>query len=308
MLEKFLALRGLLGGGGSGGSGGGAGGGSDNYPIGDGNTHIWITLPEGRTSPILGVCPNGTVTVDWGDGTEPDVLTGTSTSTVKTTPRHHYKEPGDYVITLLVDGEVGFLGQSSSAQPTYILRNSVSMSLSNLAYAMAVKFVELGSGVTRLNGYSFYYCTALQNVVIPNSITDIERYSFACCYFLKQVVIPNGVTSIGERAFSNCHWLSRVVIPDGVTSIGNTAFENCVSLQFATIPNSVTSIDSGAFYDCNNASFYDFTSSTAVPALANKNAFYGIPTNCEIRVPAALYDEWITATNWATYASKIVAV
>jgi hypothetical protein len=54
--------------------------------------------------------------------------------------------------------------------------------------------------------------------------------------------------------------------------------------------------------------FYDFTSHTVVPTLASTGAFQNIPSDCEIRVPAALYDEWIAATNWSTYASKIVAV
>ena len=55
-------------------------------------------------------------------------------------------------------------------------------------------------------------------------------------------------------------------------------------------------------------SVYDFTKCTAVPALSNANAFSGIPADCEIRVPAALYDEWIAATNWSTYAANIVGV
>ena len=46
----------------------------------------------------------------------------------------------------------------------------------------------------------------------------------------------------------------------------------------------------------------------SAPTLSNTNAFTDIPADCEIRVPAALYDEWIAATNWSTYASKIVAV
>jgi len=40
-------------------SGGGA---DDGFPIGDGNTHIWLSISEGRMSPILGLYPNGTVT------------------------------------------------------------------------------------------------------------------------------------------------------------------------------------------------------------------------------------------------------
>jgi hypothetical protein len=65
---------------------GGGGSGGDVPAPDDGKTRVYISLPEGRTSPMLGCCPNGTVTVDWGDGTEPDVLTGTSTSSVKWTP------------------------------------------------------------------------------------------------------------------------------------------------------------------------------------------------------------------------------
>jgi hypothetical protein len=53
---------------------------------------------------------------------------------------------------------------------------------------------------------------------------------------------------------------------------------------------------------------YDFTSHTSVPTLSNTDAFSGIPSDCVIKVPVALYDEWSTATNWSTYASQIVAV
>lgn len=35
------------------------------YITDDGKTRIYIHLEEGRTSPMLSICPNGTVTVDW---------------------------------------------------------------------------------------------------------------------------------------------------------------------------------------------------------------------------------------------------
>ena len=38
------------------------------------------------------------------------------------------------------------------------------------------------------------------------------------------------------------------------------------------------------------------------------NAFNNISADCEIRVPAALADEWKAATNWSTYADHIVGV
>lgn len=80
------------------------------------------------------------------------------------------------------------------------------------------------------------------------------------------------------------------------------------SLAQITLPSGVTSINADAFYNCYGMAFYDFTACTAVPTLSNKNAFNGIPADCEIRVPAALADEWKAATNWATYANYIVGV
>lgn len=232
------------------------------YITDDGTTRIYITLQEGRTSPVLGVCPKGTVTVDWGDGTEPDVLTGTSKSTVKYTPNHEYAEAGDYVIRLTVDGEMSFYGDSNLK--SCILRPVSSTSNDNRswAYRSAIYKIQLGDGISSIGNYGLYYCYALQSITIPNSVTTIDTNAFYGCYTLTSV----------------------------------------------TIPNSVTSIAANAFYYCFSARFYDFSSHTSVPALANSNAFTNLPADCEIRVPAALYNEWIAATNWSSRASYIVAV
>ena len=251
----------------------------------DGDTHIWITLGEGRTSPMLACYPNGTVTVDWGDGTAPDTLTGTSTTTVKWTQKHNYASAGEYIIRLSVDGEVGFGGTSSSNEGSYILRNSSSSSTTNYFYRNAVKKIEIGNSVTSIGGYAFNYC-----------------------YSLSSITIPNSVTSIGKSAFQNCFSLSSITIPNSVTSIGGSTFNYCYSLSSSTIPNSVTSIGATEFQNCYGVRFYDFSNHTTVPTLSNANAFNNIPADCEIRVPAALYDEWKAATNWTTHASKIVAV
>lgn len=209
------------------------------YITDDGKTRIYIHLEEGRTSPMLGCCPKGTVTVDWGDGTEPDTLTGTSVSTVKWTPTHEYSAAGDYVIKLSVVGSVGFAGSGSSNQYSYLLRSSSGADTRNRAYQNTIQKVEIGGGVTSIGISAFYYC-----------------------YSLSLITIPNSVTSIGGNAFGSCY---------GVR-------------------------------------YYDFTRHTAVPTLSNTNAFNNIAADCEIRVPAALADEWKAATNWSTYANHIVGV
>ena len=297
------------------------------YITDDETTRIYITLREGRTSPMLGVCPKGTVTVDWGDGTEPDVLTGTSTSSIKFTPAHEYTEPGDYIIQLTVDGEIEFTGRAYSSQYAYILRQTSSADGRNQAYQNAIQRIEIGKGVTSIGDSAFQYCQALATITCPTSLVSIGSNAFANCHSLQFVTIPNGMTSIGKSAFSSCTKLSSVTIPNSVTSIGESAFNSSYNVASVTIPNSITSILSGTFNNCNsvtsftipsnvtsigsnpfpaqNVRLYDYTSHTAVPTLSS---LFSAADDCEIHVPAALYDEWIAATNWVSYASKIVAV
>jgi len=416
------------------------------YTTDDGTTRVYIHLQEGRTSPMMGLGVNGTVTVDWGDGTTPDTLTGTSVSTTVWTPTHEYAAPGDYVIRLTVDGTMGFVGTSTSNQYSCILRYSSSTDARNTVYRNAVRKIEIGNGVTSIgasafqacytlayitmpksltsigsytfngcfllasitipdsvtsignsaftscytlasitipdsvtsiSGYAFYFCNTLASITIPDSVTSIGSSTFqncntlasitipdsvtsigssafngcytlayitisdsvtsigdsafkACntlasitipdsvtsigssafngCYTLAYITMPKSLTSIGNYAFQNCYPLASITIPDSVTSIGASAFQACNTLASITIPDSVTSIGSSAFQNCYSIRYFDFTNHTAVPTLSNTNAFTGIPADCEIRVPAALYDEWIAATNWSTYASQIVAV
>ena len=463
------------------------------YSTDDGATRIYIHLEEGRTSPMLGICPNGTVTVNWGDGTNSDVLTGTSLTTVAWTPTHNYASPGDYVIRLIVDGEAQLYGYISYNQrfPNILTKKIPISSVENIVYRKAIRKVEIGSrvsigdyafsactflssitipngvtsigqsafyncsslssitipdGETSIRDYTFYDCCSLSSITIPdslisiglrafsnctslssitipdrvtsigqyafdscyslpsitipNGVTSISQYTFDSCRSLSSVIIPNGVTSIGDYAFSSCDALSSITIPDGVTSIGlrafnycvsllsitipdgvtkigDYAFSNCTSLSSITIPNGVTSIGQSAFYNCTSLSsitipngvtsisksafdscvsllsitipdgltkigqsafydcyslssitipdgvtsiekytfyecygmkYYDFTSHQAVPTLSNKNVFNSISSDCEIRVPAALANEWKAATNWATYANYIVGV
>ena len=301
------------------------------YITDDGKTRIYIRLEEGRTSPMLGVCPNGTVTVDWGDGTTPDTLTGTSTTTVKWTPNHAYAAPGEYVIKLTVDGTMGFYGESPSAMHSAILRYSSSADNRNQAYQNSVQKIETGNSVTSIGRAAFNFCYSLASITIPNSVTSIEQSAFDTCYSLASITIPNSVTSIGYYAFykcsslasitipngvtsivtdtfSDCYSLASITIPNSVTSIGRAAFNFCYSLASITIPNSVTSIGTYAFYNCYCVAFYDFSNHTSIPTLANANVFSDIATDCQIRVPASLVDTWKAATNWSTYASHIVGV
>ena len=244
---------------------GGSGGGGEVTPPttpADGKTRVYIHLEYGRTSPMLGVCPKDTVTVDWGDGTKPDTLTGTSTTTVKWTPTHEYTAPGDYVIALTVKGTMGFYGNINSNEYSSILRYASGADARNLAYQNAVQKVEIGEGVTTIGSYAFHNCYSLASITIQEGVTTIDRNVFGYCYSLASITIPESVTSIGDYAFYNCYGMR----------------------------------------------YCDFTACASVPALSGTNVFSGVPSDCQILIPAALYDEWSAATNWAAYAKYMVAV
>ena len=243
------------------------------YITDDGKTRLYITIAaEGRMDVPLKLqqsVSNGVV-VDWGDGSATETFSGTSATTL----RHTYSKVGDYVIALEVTS--GTLTLSGSS-PYGIFADSMRV------YGNMLQKVEIGNGVTSIGANAFLNCSSLASVVIPNGVTSIGSYTFNYCYSLASVVIPNGVTSIGGNVFQNCSSLASVVIPNGVTSIGTYAFNSCQSVAFC-----------------------DFRTHTSVPTLPATSAFSSIPSDCKIVVPDALYDEWIAATNWSTYASKIV--
>ena len=222
------------------------------YITTDGKTHIYIHLEQGRTSPILGVCPNGTVDVDWGDNTTHNTLTGTSTSTVQWTPTHNYAAPGDYVIKLTVTGSMGFYGEEEDNLG--LLGYTTSDDDRNSIYKNAILKIYSGSNITNFGSGAFDSCNNLTSITITNGITFIRDYAFASCCNLKSVTIPNGVTAIGSYAFAMCYNLKSVTIPNSITTYGfnNGLFYFCYTLKSITIPNGVKHIYQSTFYYCAN--------------------------------------------------------
>ena len=238
---------------------------------------------------------------NWGDGTTDSLTT------------HTYTDYGSYTITCdgisipAGSGSSGGMFGSSSSAPNYYCTE-----------------IRVGDSVTSIGNYAFSSCYSLTSVTMPNSITSIGNYAFSNCYSLTSITIPDSVTRIGDVPFNYCYSLTSVTIPDSVTSIGGggycysltsvtipdsvtsiEGFNSCYSLTSVTIPDSATRIYSSAFSSCYSIIKYDFTSATSIPAMSRTDAFYGINGICKIYVPDALYDEWIVATNWATYADYI---
>lgn len=251
------------------------------YITTDGKTHILIHLEEGRTSPILGCCPNGTVDVDWGDGTAHDTLTGSYVTMVKWTPTHNYAAPGDYDIKLTVTGSMGFSGLSTTQQYAYILRFSDSNNTKNRVYQEAVRAVYVGSGLTNIGNYAFSGCDNFTNISISKSLTNLGNNAFQYCYGLRSVTIPNTVTYYGTYLFYYCYALASIALPKDMPSIRYCVFAYCYAIKNITIPDSVTLIDGSAFLGCFSASI---TIPHNVTSIGN-NAFQTCHSLVSITIP-----------------------
>lgn len=238
------------------------------YVTQSGDTEIEVRFDsEARLSPILTIAVNGTITVDWGDNTTADTVTGSSLTTRQAVP-HTYSATGDYTITIhVVSGEFAFYGDSSYQ----ILRKNTTAN-ENRVYSAAVKAVRLGTNITSIGRYAFSNCGQLEYVTMPSTVTSIGTYAFVECYNLKSVAIPSSATSVDANAFTRCYSLENISIPVSVTSIPNAAFNYCYSLPAITIPYSVTSLGNNAFDGCYSLSAV-FMPSSGVNI--GKNTFSG---------------------------------
>ena len=308
------------------------------YITSDEKTRLYITLHDGRLEPVLGLGINGSVDVDWGDGTAHDTMTGSGLSAT-TYKKHIYAAEGDYVITLTVTGSIQFNGTSTY---TYLLTKQSGSESTNKVYSNSLTRIEVGSGVTSIGSAAFSACSSLSSITIPQGVTSIDSYVFQGCYSLSSITIPQDVTSIGNNVFQNCYLLSSITIPKSVTSISNFMFNNgslssvtipqsvtsigdyafsaCYPLSSITIPQGVNSIGSAAFNDCYSLSSITIPQSvnsigssafngnyglgkiifknSTPPTISASNAFLNLQKDCIIYVPTGSLSSYTSASNY----------
>lgn len=79
--------------------------------------------------------------------------------------------------------------------------------------------VTVGSGVTHIKSYAFWYCTSLTNVIIRNGPTAIDDYAFQRCTSLAHITLPASITTIGHGALSFCANLNGVYFRGNAPSL-----------------------------------------------------------------------------------------
>ena len=308
------------------------------YTTASGQNEFDITLTKVTG---LAVALNMDGTKDWGDGTSDTATSHTYTAygdyTIKCNGTKCSSIGFRTFCTQARIATLSYIGEgmfSGSSLKTIIISQSVKSIFDSAFYScraltsvvipqgvtnitisafnscISLTSVVIPQGVTSINSGIFNNCISLTSVVIPQGVTSINGDAgfggaFEYCKSLTSVVIPQGVTSTGSYVFRGCNKIANVVIPQGVTSIRSYVFENCFSLISIVIPQGVTSIEDYAFFYCSSVEKYDFSQCTAIPTLSYTRAFEGINAICKIIVPDSLYDEWIAAANWSTYADYI---
>jgi hypothetical protein len=193
-----------------------------------------------------------------------------------------------------------------------------------MTYCMSLKSMTLpntpilisGGAATR-NGLRFVRISQNANIskTSPFTYTEIEEFDFIAkstasdgffreCKKLKKVKNIQGCV-IYKNFFVGCYSLEEVEIPEDQTIIYANSFTDCDTLRELIFPKGITTIQSSAFGGSGIGKF-DFSALEAVPTLENTNAFSGTLATSKIIVPDALYDDWKAATNWSTYADRIV--
>ena len=189
---------------------------------------------------------------------------------------------------------------------------------------MATEIASMQTGDT----FSDLVLTGTKTSYSNSTVTSIPNYTFSHNNYIEDVTFEN-VETIGDYAFHYSH-LKTFSFPK-VKAIGTYAFEQTRLTGTVTLPSTITSIGPRAFNAVNSATFtkvvfegqapdlpsrafrgnarleeFDFTHCTTVPALANTDAFDLLSDNFKIIVPDDLYNTWIAASNWVTYASHII--
>lgn len=114
---------------------------------------------------------------------------------------------------------------------------------------------------------------------------------------IKKIIVPSDNNLNGTYIFANNTDLEELIWKSN--SAAFYMCSECSNLKTVVFTGSSPLISGWAFSNCNSLESIDFSECTSVAKLSSSTAFDGVPTTCEFRIPASLYDEWINATNWA---------
>lgn len=163
---------------------------------------------------------------------------------------------------------------------------------------------DIVTNATTIRRYVFENCKITS--ISGNNVTMVNDYAFYSCKNLTSLSLP-ALTTAGTYVFYGCASIKSISLPL-LSSIGNNFFYGCSSLEVLYLP-SATSIKNQVFVNCGKLKDIWLNNDSQVCTYGTSNTAYD-PKNADLKihVPAALLDQYKTATNWVRLASKFVAI
>ena len=166
------------------------------------------------------------------------------------------------------------------------------------------------SDVTRIRTNMFRGATALKSINIPNVVV-IKESAFYGSGLTGDVVIEKYLSTFESYVFRDCP-MSTITFKGGIVRIDANTFEGCLQLTTIDIGNANASLGIRAerFYNTQNLSALVIRYTGGVIA-ASGGVFpstCGLATSGYIYVPSDLVASYKAATNWSTYADRILPI
>ena len=294
------------------------------YTTSDGATrfHIDISNPQ-NLSFYLCLKVSGTLTINWGDGSSAETMTGSNYASSNL--HHTYAETGKYVISVAPSsGSTWKLDYASNY--SCIIRSSANDSSSaRLPYLNLITEINFGSGITEIDDYGCSYLYSLAYISFPNTITSINKFAFNYCYSLQFIGLPSSVTTLKQACFQWCSGVKVIALPNSITTFANSMFSYCNVVTSLTIPSTMTNtMDSGfanmyllkrvvipdtlsviyssGFNSLYVCSYIRFISNTP-PTAYSSSAFYNLNQSCILLVPLGARAAYTSASNYPSPSS-----
>ena len=153
------------------------------------------------------------------------------------------------------------------------------------------------------NGTFTFEGSRIEKFRIPSGVTNTSN-SFQGNKFIKEIEEPSSITTRSSQTYASCISLQKLSLSAGCSVLTNSLAAYSGILREVLLNGEIATIGAYAFINCACLGVLNFTKNTVVPTLENINAFSYC--NCRFIVPDNLYDEWIVATNWNTYADRII--
>lgn len=267
-----------------------------SYTTASGATEIDIEILDDNTSGYLrcvlykktATSQGGTATVDWGDGSPAEEITGLGYRTTGSFHAHTYINRGSYTIKISVDegSMISISGSkgAGSVEPLLSSKNApFASSQHSDAFSASVRRIRIGDGVASVGTAGFMYLFNLESISFPLNVPVSGDSIFGEDVRLSMVVIPRieGSSSIGVPSLSNSY-LKYFSAPPNIKYNGFPSCENCTQLRSITVPKAVTQLSQYTFKNCYTLRCLDLSAITSVAGIDVFSNLYALE---DLRLP-----------------------